>query len=326
MEGKEIIGVVRKVVFKDKNGGYDLDSCIKDGVKCYLYIDYIDESIEDPKKQLQMIVLEDVYYSVSSVIKLKFVDGKWHFLTELNRYDIVRDGWLYDFCMCDKWYPYMGNDRKAKSELTEDVESKELFEFSEQLRITDKENNIIREKDSTGFLEELENMDSLLLGELGIFKYDLNKIIEMVNKEIDFNKKEFIEILRHNLFGYVSSEHSLNVKKLFDILNKITEDIYEKKLDKFHLISLAGLLKSLLNYMDLLTYSMYIYDSPKSNQQHEDDEYYSKLYLFKLKNLLNYIIDAIDVKSADMPISPQIREELKQKQLVFQQRLERYER
>ena len=120
----------------------------------------IDESIEDPKKQLQMIVLEDIYYSVSSVIKLKFVDGKWHFLTELNRYDIVQDGLLYDFCMCDKWYPYASkekeNDRKEKSKLNDKVILKELFEFFEQLRITDEENSIIREKDPTGFLEAIE--------------------------------------------------------------------------------------------------------------------------------------------------------------------------
>ena len=324
MEGKEIIGVVRKVVFKDKNGGYDLDSCIKDGVKCYLYIDYIDESIEDPKKQLQMIVLEDVYYSVSSVIKLKFVDGKWHFLTELNRYDIVKDGHLYDFCMCDKWYPYASkerkNDRKEKSKLNDKVRLKELFEFFEQLRITDEENSIIREKDPTGFLEAIENMDSLVLDELGILKSDRDEMIEMFNKGIDFNKKEFIEILEHNLFG---NSYNLNAKELYYILVKIQSYISEKKLYKVHLISLAGLLLNLLNYMDLLTDTMAKYDVSKSIEQLEDDEYYSKSYLFILKDLLNYIIDA---KAVDMPINSQIREELKQKQLLFQQKLERYER
>ncbi len=324
MEGKEIIGVVRKVVFKDKNGGYDLDSCIKDGVKCYLYIDYIDESIEDPKKQLQMIVLEDIYYSVSSVIKLKFVDGKWHFLTELNRYDIVQDGLLYDFCMCDKWYPYASkekeNDRKEKSKLNDKVILKELFEFFEQLRITDEENSIIREKDPTGFLEAIENMDSLVLDELGILKSDRDEMIEMFNKGIDFNKKEFIEILEHNLFG---NSYNLNAKELYYILVKIQSYISEKKLYKVHLISLAGLLLNLLNYMDLLTDTMAKYDVSKSIEQLEDDEYYSKSYLFILKDLLNYIIDA---KAVDMPINSQIREELKQKQLLFQQKLERYER
>ena len=83
MEGKEVFGVVRKAVIKDKNGGKDFNSLIKDGAKCYLYIDYIDEEIEDRSERLKTIMIEDVYYSTGSTLKLKYVNGKWQLLNKI---------------------------------------------------------------------------------------------------------------------------------------------------------------------------------------------------------------------------------------------------
>lgn len=321
MEGKEIVGVVRKVVFKDRNGGYDLDSCIKDGVKCYLYIDYIDESIEDPKKQLQMLVLEDVYYSVSSIIKLKFVDGKWHLLTELNRYSIIEDGPLYDFCKCDKWYQYISKDREEMSKLNDKVRLEELSEFDEQLRITGEQNSAIIEKDPTGFLEKIEDMDSFsLYSDFEIVKHEF---IEMFNEGIDFNKKKFIEILDRKLFGSDFQSSRFYTKNLYYLLTSILRCLDEKNLYTPQLIGIAGLSLDFLNYMDLLTSAINSSNGSKTIGEIEDDEYYTKLYLSVLISSLNLIIDA-KVIDCDRPIISQIKEDLKQKQLVFKQRLKRY--
>ena len=60
MEGKEIIGVVRKVVFKDKNGE-KIPFPTVDVEKCYLYVQYLDD-YEDFNSELQMIVIEGLYY------------------------------------------------------------------------------------------------------------------------------------------------------------------------------------------------------------------------------------------------------------------------
>lgn len=109
MEGKEVFGVVRKAVIKDKNGGKDFNSLIKDGAKCYLYIDYIDEEIEDRSERLKTIMIEDVYYSTGSTLKLKYVNGKWQLLNKI----MSEKGWnvidelprlLSEYCLLDYSY------------------------------------------------------------------------------------------------------------------------------------------------------------------------------------------------------------------------------
>lgn len=106
MEGKEIIGVVRKAVFKDKNGE-KIPFPTTDGERCYLYIQYLDDYNNWKKdKKIKTIVVENLYFSEGSFVRLKYKDGKWHAIDELedlSMFDILNFRATGDwFCFNDR--------------------------------------------------------------------------------------------------------------------------------------------------------------------------------------------------------------------------------
>ena len=191
MEGKEVFGVVRKAVIKDKNGGKDFNSLIKDGVKCYLYIDYIDEEIEDRSERLKTIMIEDVYYSTGSTLKLKYVNGKWQLLNKImseNGWNIIKETYrlLSEYCLLDYSYFLLRYGDKI-----EDIKSAVLGISYGELDSSVLEQNHVSQEYGESITHDNWNL------------FDNEQFPLRADSEvIDFFKLDFCKILRNMELGY----------------------------------------------------------------------------------------------------------------------------
>ena len=191
MEGKEVFGVVRKAVIKDKNGGKDFNSLIKDGAKCYLYIDYIDEEIEDRSERLKTIMIEDVYYSTGSTLKLKYVNGKWQLLNKImseNGWNIINETYRLrsEYCLLDYSYFLLRYGGKI-----EDIKSAVVgISYGEMNSSALEQNHVSQEYGESITRDNWDLFDNE--------QFPLRAGSEV----IDFFKLDFCKILRNMELGY----------------------------------------------------------------------------------------------------------------------------
>ena len=191
MEGKEIIGVVRKVVFKDKNGE-KIPFPTADVEKCYLYVQYLDD-YKDRKSELQTIVVEGLYYPEGSVLRLKYLEGKWHLRYELKYTDPIT--------MMTSPENYYCSSAKAGRPLNE--AAREVYG-----------NSYYGLKTEAQFLEK-QKMINQQFGGVTNFRglLDIEENFDLIadSQSIDFDRLEFIKLItgiryffRNKYFGYTS--------------------------------------------------------------------------------------------------------------------------
>ena len=293
MEGKEIIGVVRKVVFKDKNGE-KIPFPTADVEKCYLYVQYLDD-YKDFASELQMIVIEGLYYSVGSVLKLKYVEGKWHLLDELERLnciDILTSQYHY-FCFSDKSdYPL--------NEIAREVYCHWYYSS----------------KVETQFFKELKIIKEQFGGVID------SKLFSDDVQSIDFNQYEFVKLIT-GIKNYLADECLYVPRVLCRAFTDISKAIKNEEMGLKEWISYVAFVFEYLNCMYFLSRCA-AKDLDGRWLDLNKTGYYGYVYNTQRAMLeLMYTLLQIKVDTQDAPIFAQMREELETKKDVYERKLKK---
>lgn len=284
-----MIGVVRKVVFKDKNGE-EISFPSVDEEKCYLYV----ECLED--NQSQMAVLEDVYFSVGSVLKLKYVHGAWHLLEELNKRNPI------DICSCPEDYFFI--NAKAGRGLND--AAKKVYGSSSYFgKVTGK------------YLKEQQVINHKFGGSKDFKKiYDVEEQFDVISnsQNIDYGQIEFIELIA-GTDKYLAGNYDRMIRNFWFLLYHIIDDIEKKRggmnLEKWiQYVAFVLDLANSLHFLYLTNCSGKIYNDYNSGVK---------------KNLLKAIVELLQIKviSDNMPIYEQLKEELNVKKDVYERKLKK---
>ena len=302
MEGKEIIGVVRKVVFKDKNGE-KIPFPTVDVEKCYLYVQYLDD-YKDFNSELQMIVIEGLYYSVGSVLKLKYVEGKWHLLDELKKIDpinILTSQYHY-FCFSDK------------SGYSLNEVAKEAYYHSHY-----------SSKVETQFFKELKMINQQFGGVIDFrVVCDIEKHFDLMadNQSVDFDQYEFVKLIT-GINKYLADDRLYMPRALYLVLNDISKALKNEEMSLKEWISYVAFVFEYLNCMDFLSHCKA--RDFTGNFINLYESCYSEYVGDAQKNMLEIIskLFRAKVESANTPIYTQMREELEAKKDIYERKLKK---
>ena len=301
MEGKEIIGVVRKVVFKDKNGE-KIPFPTADAEKCYLYVQYLDD-YKDFDSKLQMIVVEGLYYSEGSVLKLKYVEGKWHLLDELEKIDPITM-----VTSPENYYCYSAKAGRPLNEAAREVYYHSCYScevgssfFKEQRAINQRFGGI------TDFrvIRDIEENFGLMAD----------------SQSIDFDRLEFIKLI--NGIRCFLCDKTLDVpREFFHVLGDIEFETKKGKMSLKKWISYVAFVFEYANYMGFL--SRYMYE--KYDENYEYKEWHSSDFIVDDEKFMLYIMSELlqtRLDTEDAPIYAQMRAELEAKKDIYERKLKK---
>lgn len=299
MEGKEIIGVVRKVVFKDKNGE-KIPFPTADVEKCYLYVQYLDD-YKDRKSELQTIVVEGLYYPEGSVLRLKYLERKWHLRYELKYTDPIT--------MMTSPENYYCSSAKAGRPLNE--AAREVYG-----------NSYYGLKTEAQFLEK-QKMINQQFGGVTNFRglLDIEENFDLIadSQSIDFDRLEFIKLITG--IRYFFRNKYLDIPREFwHSLHEARYEIEHGEMSLKKWISYVAVVFEYANYTTFLPRCAYQRDDDRFEEWHYsdyvgDDE---KLMLEIMSKLLQTRLD-----TADKPIYAQMRAELEAKKDVYERKLKK---